>query len=847
MSIRVRSKGVGEVVVGAGLAVDITHVDDSIAIGDGTNTLTLIDSGGTKTIPVKIYGAGAGGTSAIDSDTFTPATTGFTPVGGVLDDTASDALTEGEMGVVRMTSGRAMHVYVAGQSGGSLTDAELRATAVPVSATSLPLPTGAATEATVDSILTKLNASVAVTGTFYQTTQPVSIASMPSTAVTGTFWQTTQPVSIASMPTTAVTGTFYQATQPVSGTVAVTGVATEAKQDTQITSLQLLDDVIIADNAGFVDGTTKVSMSGYVFDETAGTALTENDAAAARINANRAQVFTLEDGATRGRRLTVSAAGAALVDGSAITQPVSAASLPLPSGAATSALQTTGNTSLTTLAGAVSGTEMQCDVITLPAIPAGSNIIGKVSMVDSTGNSCMDDTNDALRVNIVAGAGSGGTAATDEAAFTLATTSFTPIGGIAQTATADALANGNAGVAAMTLNRALHVYIAGQAAGASGLTDTELRASAVPVSGTVSVTGVATETTAAAILADTAAMDTNLATLAGAVAGTEMQVDVLTMPVVSVTGTFYQATQPISAGSLPLPSGAATSALQTSSEALLTTIDADTSNLGGMATNLTTLAGAVSTAKMQVDVVTMPTTAVTGTFYQATQPVSGTVAATQSGTWNIGSISTLPAIPAGSNVIGAVTQSGTWNIGTVTTLPTVTVNTHAVTQSGSWTESVSGIAAHDAAVSGNPVLTAGRAQSTNPTKVADGDVSYIATDLSQKIITTPVANRILMGVQATTITSSTSETTIVTAGAAGVFNDICSLTITNASATALIVTLKDSTAGTTRAIYALAANGGITIPFPTPLTQATAANNWTLTCGTSVASIYVSAQYAART
>jgi hypothetical protein len=35
--------------------------------------------------------------------------------------------------------------------------------------------------------------------------------------VSGTFFQATQPVSIASMPTTPVTGTFWQATQPVSG------------------------------------------------------------------------------------------------------------------------------------------------------------------------------------------------------------------------------------------------------------------------------------------------------------------------------------------------------------------------------------------------------------------------------------------------------------------------------------------------------------------------------------------------------------------------------------------------------------------------------------------------------
>lgn len=44
----------------------------------------------------------------------------------------------------------------------------------------------------------------------------VQVTSAPTTAVTGTFWQATQPVSIASMPSTPVTGTFWQATQPVS-------------------------------------------------------------------------------------------------------------------------------------------------------------------------------------------------------------------------------------------------------------------------------------------------------------------------------------------------------------------------------------------------------------------------------------------------------------------------------------------------------------------------------------------------------------------------------------------------------------------------------------------------------
>lgn len=84
------------------------------------------------------------------------------------------------------------------------------------------------------------NASIAVTGTFWQSTQPVSIAAAldisdrvgrllghvtidnSSIAVTGTFWQATQPVSGTFWQTTQpVSGTFWQATQPVSLAAAV--------------------------------------------------------------------------------------------------------------------------------------------------------------------------------------------------------------------------------------------------------------------------------------------------------------------------------------------------------------------------------------------------------------------------------------------------------------------------------------------------------------------------------------------------------------------------------------------------------------------------------------------------
>lgn len=88
----------------------------------------------------------------------------------------------------------------------------------PVSAASLPLPSGASTAAKQPALGTAGSAAsdvITVQGVASMTaiktdgsgvTQPVS----------GTFFQATQPVSIASMPSTPVTGTFFQATQPVS-------------------------------------------------------------------------------------------------------------------------------------------------------------------------------------------------------------------------------------------------------------------------------------------------------------------------------------------------------------------------------------------------------------------------------------------------------------------------------------------------------------------------------------------------------------------------------------------------------------------------------------------------------
>ncbi len=67
---------------------------------------------------------------------------------------------------------------------------------------------------------------------------------------------------------------------------------------------------VLVDNAAFTDTTSSVTAIGGYFDEVAGTALTENDIAAIRIDSKRAQIGVIEDATTRGQRLAISAAGA---------------------------------------------------------------------------------------------------------------------------------------------------------------------------------------------------------------------------------------------------------------------------------------------------------------------------------------------------------------------------------------------------------------------------------------------------------------------------------------------------------------------------------------------------------
>lgn len=135
-------------------------------------------------------------------------------------------------------------------------------------------------------------------------------------------------------------------------TIASSGLATEAKQDTMITDLDAIKTAVeLIDNAVAgselqVDVVSSALPSGASTEATLSSLLTELQG-----KADLAE-----------------------------TQPVSAASLPLPTGAATEATLGAIQTAVEILDNIVSGSEAQVDVLTLPAIPAGANSIGTVGL-----------------------------------------------------------------------------------------------------------------------------------------------------------------------------------------------------------------------------------------------------------------------------------------------------------------------------------------------------------------------------------------------------------------------------------------------------------------------------------
>ena len=100
--------------------------------------------------------------------------------------------------------------------------------------------------------------------------------------------------------------------------VDASGRITELNSTSILTSLQLIDDVVLADDAAFTPGSTKVLMVGAEFDDSGTDSVDEGDAGALRMAANRCLYVNIRDNAGNERGLNVDASGnIAVTDGGA--------------------------------------------------------------------------------------------------------------------------------------------------------------------------------------------------------------------------------------------------------------------------------------------------------------------------------------------------------------------------------------------------------------------------------------------------------------------------------------------------------------------------------------------------
>lgn len=342
----------------------------------------------------------------------------------------------------------------------------------------------------------------------------------------------------------------------------------------------------------------------------------------------------------------------------------------------------------------------------------------------------------------------------------------------------------------------------------------------VGVSGTVSATqsgtwNIGTVTTVSTV--------TNLSQLGGQAismgtgvraAGTQ-RVTIATDDVVPVTGTFWQATQPIS--------GTVTA-----------TITAGASTIA-KAEDVASADGDVGVPFLAVRKATPANTSGTDGDYEFAQISAGRL-------WTSATIDA--ALPAGTNAIGKLAANSGVDIGDVDVTSAVISSGTLTTCSTVTTLSTltGGGVAHDGADSGNPVKVGARAVSTlaTATMVAAADRTDNVSDLDSSILVRPQCplgdlKRTTQSVTATTSTAATNFGAV-----ASTKNYITSVTVWNSSAVALFVRLQDGSGGSDFWVFPAPAGGGVTHNFDPPLPQPTANTALYFAESTTASTVYVS-------
>lgn len=293
-----------------------------------------------------------------------------------------------------------------------------------------------------------------------------------------------------------------------------------------------------------------------------------------------------------------------------------------------------------------------------------------------------------------------------------------------------------------------------------------------------------------------------------------------------------------------LPAGAATAANQTSGAQKTQIVDSALVNQGTAGNPLRTDTTGTTTQPVSAASLPLPT----GASTSAKQPALGTAGTPSADVITVQGVASMTPVANNQTQINGVTVSaGNGVAGTGVQRVTIasdntafTVNPSQATASSLNAQVVGNVAA-GVADSGNPVKIGGVGRTTNPTAVADGQRVDLMVTKSGRLITVLGGPRELKVRNAITLTTTT-ETTLVAAGAAGVFHDIEYILVSNTSSTGVRVDFRDATAGTVQfSIYvAGSANGGISTGHP--MFQNTAANNWTAQLSAAVTDVRIVAQ-----
>lgn len=216
-------------------------------------------------------------------------------------------------------------------------------------------------------------------------------------------------------------------------------------------------------------------------------------------------------------------------------------------------------------------------------------------------------------------------------------------------------------------------------------------------------------------------------------------------------------------------------------------------------------------------------------------------------------VSGIPRVALVNNVGYSVsaTQVGTWNVGTVTTVTSITnslatanvdssgvqysgsnpLPTYLVTGSGNSTMNV-GPTVGDAVDDGSaPIQIGGIARTANPTAVAANDVVKATMDDLGRQITRPFQMRDLTVTAYVTLSTGTEATLL--AASAGSLHDLVYIMGANTSTAAVQVDIRPVTAGNiVMTLYIPASStAGVALPMPFPQSASDTGNNWTVDMG----------------